>query len=49
MAHHIFDQRFYAHRKPAWHQLGYVSEAEHTAVEVGNLIGLPCAMKAYFV
>lgn len=41
MAHQIFDQRFYAHRKPAWHQLGYVSEAEHNAVEVGDLIGLP--------
>jgi phage/plasmid-like protein (TIGR03299 family) len=41
MAHHIFDQRFYAHRKPAWHRLGYVSEEAHTAVEVGDLIGLP--------
>lgn len=41
MPHHIFDQRFYAHRKPAWHKLGYVSEDEHTAVEAGDLIGLP--------
>ncbi len=41
MAHNIYDQRFYAHRKPAWHGLGYVSEEEHTAIEVSRIIGLP--------
>lgn len=41
MAHHIYDQRFYAYRKPAWHGLGYVSADEHTAVQAGERIGLP--------
>jgi len=41
MSHNIFDQRFYAHRAPAWHRLGYVSEEDHSAVEAAQIIGLP--------
>ena len=39
--HNIYDQRFYTYRQPAWHGLGYVSQDEHTAVQAGEMIGLP--------
>jgi phage/plasmid-like protein (TIGR03299 family) len=41
MAHNIYDQRFYTYRQPAWHGLGYVSQDDHSAVEAGEMIGLP--------
>jgi len=41
MAAFIMDERFYAHRTPAWHSLGTVSQEDHTPLEVAQMIVLP--------
>lgn len=39
MSHEILGQKFYSHRQPAWHGLGYVTEEEMTASEAFEKIG----------
>jgi phage/plasmid-like protein (TIGR03299 family) len=42
MSHEIMNNdKFYGHREAAWHQLGTVSQEPHTAVEAGEIVGLP--------
>lgn len=41
MAAFIMDEKFYAHRKPAWHGLGIVSEETRTPLEVAEMIVIP--------
>lgn len=52
MAHNIFGERFWGFRKPAWHNLGYVSDVPMTAMEAlekidGNfeIVKLPTYVK----
>lgn len=39
MADNIFGNRFYGHREPAWHGLGYVTDNDMTANEVLDIVG----------
>lgn len=39
MSANIFGNRFFGHREPAWHGLGYVTEKDMTANEVLSIIG----------
>lgn len=47
MAHSIMsDSRFYAHREPAWHGLGYVSTEPLDAIAAADIAGIS-ALKTY--
>lgn len=41
MSHEIYKEKFVSKREPAWHGLGHVVEGDLSAVEAGNLVGVP--------